>query len=128
MEETVIVVSAVPLPDMPEGVPVRVELTPRVEGLIRSKRVRKIDEPEPVPDLVVDVRWWVGGDLSRARAALEVERNRPQGPRPTLVGWLSDVISPQKPQDDPHGPQDPAGSNHTGGMGGGFTGHSEQSG
>lgn len=90
------VVGNVDLPDIPRGRAVTVERTPRIDGLLASRRIVEVDpDPDAVPTLIDDVQRWVGDDPDRAAVALKIEGNRPGGPRSTLVPWLEAVTDPQ---------------------------------
>lgn len=93
MTELITVVGNAPFPDIPLGRAVSVPRTPRIDGLLASGRISRV-EPEGVPYTVEDVKAWVGDDPDRAGRALEVEQFRPSGPRTTLEPWLQNVIAP----------------------------------
>lgn len=117
---TALVKSRMPLPDMPRGVVVRVEMTPRVEGLIASGKVELVVGPKPVEQepaspvppsgTITAVLDWVGDDPERALAAMEAELDSAR-PRQTLLDRL-DALSAS---DAFYGAEEPAEGEDTGG-------------
>lgn len=46
----------------------------------------------PTDGTIPDVKDWVGEDAQRAQAAYDREQDRPNGPRSTLLDYLSDLL------------------------------------
>ena len=118
------VVGNAPFPDIPYGRAVTVEHTRRIDGLLASGRISRVDDAatDDVPALMGDVQEWVDGDPDRARTALAVEQARSQGPRSTLAPWLEDVIAPPAAHVDVSEENDDPRHDHTGGDAGTLTG------
>lgn len=88
MDDTILVRSHVPLPDMPAGATGRVLRTGRWEGLIASGKVSVVEER--AVGTVSEVLAWVGDDPDRAYDALEAELDG-RG-RVSLIGALERVV------------------------------------